>query len=133
MKSNTVRLTVIAIAVAGSLFMCGCKGDDSADSANSPLAGTWARDFNGSVVTLSLNTNGSYTVSMGGRSTTDVHGRYTAENDRITFLDEGGKNASTLGAAVYGFTIRDNQLVLTPISEPDDNRKSVATGTWTKS
>lgn len=134
MKLCVIRLNVTAITVGATLLMYGCKGDNGgAGSAVSLLAGTWTRSFNGSIVTITLKDNGSYTVNMGAGSTVDVRGRYAVENDQVTFLDEGGNNASSAGEAVYRFAISDGQLTLTAIDEPDENRESVAAATWTRS
>lgn len=132
MKPHMIKLSIIVIAASTILFMYGCKGRNT-DSSTHPLAGTWTRNFNGSLVTIVLKTNGSYTVDMTGDLKAEVQGRYKIQNDQVIFMDESGKQASTSGEAVYSFTISNDKLELTPINEPDDNRKSVAAATWTKS
>jgi len=150
MRLQAIPLSIMAVMMGSTLFMYGCKrhadpqlpstpvrserrGDEAATSTRSPLAGTWTREFNGGVVTLTLTDDGRYTVNMTGGSAADVRGRYTIDNDQVTFLDEGGPRASSLGEAVYRFTISDNRLEWTPIREPDDNRKVVIAATWTRS
>jgi hypothetical protein len=133
MKPHTIRLSIMTVAIGSTLLMWGCNGDNGTGASTSVLAGTWARDFNGSTVTITLKANGSYTVNMDSDATADVRGRYAVTDDQVTFRDEGGNNASTLGEAVYRFVVDDEQLTLTPIDEPDENRRSVAAATWTKS
>lgn len=150
MKRYTILLSIVAVVMGSILFMYKGKrhadsqlpstpvrperrGDEATTSTRSPLAGTWTREFNGGVVTLTLTDDGRYTVNMTGGSAADVRGRYTIDNDQVTFLDEGGPRASSLGEAVYRFTISDNRLEWTPIREPDDNRKVVIAATWTRS
>ena len=130
---RTFWLTAAIAAVSSAFLLCGCDGSNSADANASPLAGTWTRNFNGSTVTITLKTNGSYTVDMPGGSDAEVSGEYTIDGDRLTLVDQGGNNASTMGEAVYRFAVSEGQLTLTPIDEPDENRRSVAAATWTKS
>ncbi len=134
MRSQIIQRGTLTIALGAMLLMYGCAGDSGdTGSTASPLTGTWTRNFDGSIVTITLTDNGDYTVNMGSGTEADVRGRYTIENDQVTFVDEGGNNASTAGEAVYGFAIQDGQLTLTPIDEPDENRESVAAATWSRS
>lgn len=134
MKFHLARLVVMASTLSGALWLAGCReGNDASDSAAPVLTGTWTRTFNGSTVTITLGADGRYTVNMGGGTAVDVRGEYTVEDDQVTFADTGGNNASSSGEAIYRFVVRDGQLTLTPIDEPDENRESVAAATWTKS
>ena len=126
MNKNTYTLIVLTCM----LTLAGCKGDGNTESQS--VVGNWTRLFNGSDITITLKTNGSYTVDMDGDSKAEVKGQYAIENEQITFTDQGGKNASSMGQAVYSFTVNGNQLTLTVINEPDNNRKSVAAATWTR-
>ena len=132
MKLDLSKSVVISIAVVGMLAWGGCGNNGATEASTASPAGTWTRTFNGGTVTITLKANGSYTVDMPGGSDAEVRGSYTVDSDRLTLIDESGNNASTAGAAVYRFAVVDEQLTLTPIDEPDENRKSVAAATWTR-
>ena len=132
MTFDSNKLIVVSIAIASVFLWAGCKDNDATQPGTATLAGAWTRSFNGGTVTINLRANGSYTVDMPGGSDAEVRGSYTVDSDRLTLIDEGGNNASTAGEAVYRFVVDGKQLTLTPISEPDENRRSVAAATWTR-
>lgn len=92
------------------------------------LAGKWERVVQGTALTIVLAKDGTYEVEFTGDQKTDVTGKCTIENDRITFKDTGGMAADAPG--IYTFKIEEDMITFSIVNDPSNGRSGLLAGTW---
>ena len=128
MQINTITIALIL----GLFSFWGCDENLIEPNAGS-IIGSWDKQVEGQLVTLSFIDNGTYTFVFEG-DVNEVTGTYTLSGDKITIIDDG--NASEGGCSGiegnYSYSIDGDELIFSLIADNCDGRSEGMPGTWTK-
>ncbi|MCX6244364.1 MAG: hypothetical protein NTU98_06620 [Bacteroidetes bacterium] len=123
MKKSIV-IILVAIIAAG-IFACSKKSSDDSSSTPSTLVGIWTRMYQGQTMTIVINADATYSGTWGPISLPT--GIYTLSGNTFTVQDQECSNQGH-----YSYTLANNVLVLTLVSDICDGRYQMVPGTYNK-
>jgi hypothetical protein len=127
MKKNKVLRTTIILAY---ILLCSLSCNKDEDSG-SPLEGNWTKFIEGRLCSLTVTGDNKWQAEFIGDAGTDVWGRFTISGNQITVIDEGGDYMSS-SPGVYTFAVTGSSATFTVVNDPEDGRRTVIQGIWTR-
>jgi len=108
--------------------MLSCEKDDDSDS---PITGDWSKVIIDRTCTLKITSDNKFETEFIDDASTDVWGSLTISGNQITINDEGGEYMSDVPGE-YTFVVAGNILTFVEVDDPEEGRRVLMEGTWTK-
>jgi len=125
MKSLQIILSLLFLNFV-LLAMFSCEEDPK-----SPLAGDWSKVTQNRTCTLIISDDNKFETDFIDDTDNDVWGRITISGNQLTIIDEGGPYKSDV-SGIYTFQVEGNTLTFVEEVDPEEGRRILIVGTWSK-
>jgi hypothetical protein len=120
---KSIALIIVVVLIAG---MAACSKKSTSDKpSNTSYVGTWTRIYLGENLKVVIKNDGTSSGTWGTISLPSGH--YTCTGNVLSFTDDVCPNAGK-----YTFTISNDVLTMTLVSDSCDGRYQLVPGTYTR-